>query len=306
MRANANDSAAGWWAPFLVVYLGCTGLAAGVWKYAGMSTAAFCVLYSLAKTVVLWSAWAAWGKGPVVDRRSLPFARTAIVTGVVNGLAWIAWFFAFARGPVAIVQTVTAMSSVVAAVLAVLFLRERFARTQVTGIAMVIGASLVLGYFDAGAGGGAGRGWLGASFAAAVLWGASSALAKYAYSLEGAGDLRMNLGQWLGFMVTVLPYGLFLAPRGPWFPTGTGPSLAVVLLHVVGEIGVFAAIARGPAALVNAIAGLYPIPSILFVGIMLGDWPHWLAWIGIALALAGIALAVAPRVPEVAVEAATE
>ena len=112
------------------------------------------------------------------------------------------------------------------------------------------------------------------------------------HPVPGAGDLRMNLGQWLGFMVTVLPYGLFFAPDEPWFPRGAGPSLGVVLLHVAGEIGVFAAIRRGPSALVNAIAGLYPVPSILFVGVVLGEWPHRLAWLGIALALAGIALAV--------------
>jgi drug/metabolite transporter (DMT)-like permease len=279
----------------MAIYLGCTGLAAGVWKYTGMSTAAFCVLYALAKTVVLWGAWGIWGEGPVVDRGSLRFARAAVVTGVINGLAWIAYFFAFTRGPVAIVQTVTAMSSVVAAVLAVLFLRERFAHAQLGGIALVIGASLLLAYFGAESGaGGARSGWLPASFAAAALWGTNSAMAKYAYGLPGAGDLRLNLGQWLGFMVTVLPYGLFLAPAEPWFPRGAALSLGVVLLHVAGEIGVFAAIRRGPSAVVNAIAGLYPVPSILFVGIVLGDWPHWLAWIGIALALTGIALAV-PR-----------
>jgi drug/metabolite transporter (DMT)-like permease len=294
MRAAWGRGVAGW-GPFLGVYLGCTGLAAGVWKYAGMSTAAFCVLYSLAKTVVLWGAWAVWGEGPLLDRGSLRFARAAVVTGVVNGLAWIAYFFAFTRGPVAIVQTVTAMSSVVAAVLAVLFLRERFARAQLGGIALVLAASLLLGYVGAGSGAErAGPGWLPASFAAAALWGANIALAKYAYGLPGAGDLRLNLGQWLGFMVTVLPYGLLLAPAGPWFPRGAGPSLAVVLLHVFGEIGVFAAIRRGPSALVNSISGLYPIPSILFVGVVLGDWPHWLGWLGIALALSGIALAV-PR-----------
>src|SRR6185437_2793178 len=160
---------------------------------------------------------------------------------------------------------------------------------------MVIAASLLLGYFGEGSGAGqARRGWLLASFVAAALWGANTTLAKHAYDLPGAGDLRMNLGQWLGFMVTVLPYGLFLAPDEPWFPKGVGPSLGVVLLHVVGEIGVFAAIRRGPSAVVNAVAGLYPVPSILFVGVVLGEWPHWLAWIGIALALSGIALAV-PR-----------
>jgi drug/metabolite transporter (DMT)-like permease len=278
-----------------VVYLGCTGLGTGVWRYIGMGVAAFCVLHSLATTVVLWGAWAVWGDGPLVPRGGRRFARAAVAAGVINGLGWIAWFFAFSRGPVAIVQTVTAMSSVVAAALAVIFLGERIVgRSRTIGIGLVIAASLLLGYVGEGSGerGQAGRAWLAASFVAAALWGANLALAKHAYGLPGAGDLRMNLGQWLGFMVTVLPYGLFLAPDEPWFPKGVGPTLGVVLLHVVGEIGLFAAIRRGPSALVNAIAGLYPVPSILFVGVVLGEWPHWLAWLGIALALAGIVLAV--------------
>ena len=205
------------WAPFLAVYVGCTGLAAGVWKYAGLATAAFCVIYTLAKTVMLWGAWFRWGSSPLLDRASRRFAGAAILAGVANGLAWIAYFFAFQRGPLALVQTVTAMSSVVAAVLTALFLRERVASTQLAGVVMVIVASLLLGYLEAGTGGGARhRGWLLASFTSAALWGASSALAKYAYGLPGAGDIRMNLGQWAGFVVTVLPYGLWLAPVEPW------------------------------------------------------------------------------------------
>ena len=287
------------WAPFLAIYLGCTGLAAGVWKYAGLATAAFCVIYTLAKTVVLWGAWLGWGRGPLLDRARGRFAVAAILTGVLNGLAWILYLFAFQRGPLEIVQTVTAMSSAVAAVLTALFLRERVTRVQGVGIAMVILASLLLGYADAGAGGGTPRrGWLLASCAAAALWGACSALAKYAYGLPGAGDIRMNLGQWLGFVLTVLPYGLWLAPSEPWFPGGPGSASIVVLLYVIGEVGVFAAIRRGPSAVVNALAGLYPIPAIVFMGLMRGDWPRWLCWLAIALALPGTALALTAASPE--------
>jgi bacterial/archaeal transporter family protein len=281
------------WAPFLAVYVGCTGLAAGVWKYAGLATAAFCVIYTLAKTVVLWGAWLRWGRGPLLDRARGRFAAAAILTGVLNGLAWIAYLFAFQRGPLAVVQTVTATSSAVAVVLAAVFLRERVGPAQGAGILMVIVASLLLGYADAGTGGGSPqRGWLVASFATAALWGACSALAKYAYGLPGAGDIRMNLGQWLGFVLTVLPYGLWLAPSEPWFPGGAGLASLVVLLYLIGEVGVFAAIRRGPSAVVNALAGLYPIPAIVFMGLMRGDWPRGSSWLAIALALPGTALAV--------------
>jgi drug/metabolite transporter (DMT)-like permease len=295
-RASRGGALA--WPPFMAVYLVCTGLGAGTWKYAGMSTAAFCVLYTLAKTVLIWGAWLGWGRGPLLDPRARRFAGAAVVTGVVNGLAWIFYLVAFQRGPAAIVQTVTAMSSVVAAVLAALFLRERFVPTQGIGIVMVMAASLLLAYFGAEAAGGGtpSRGWLPASFAAAVLWGAGSVLAKYAYGLPGAGDVRMNLGQWLGFVLTVLPYGIWLAPPEAWFPAGARLALIVVLLHVVGEAAVFAAIHRGPSTVVNAIAGLYPIPTLVFTGLMIGDWPRWPSWLAIAVALLGIGLSVtAPR-----------
>jgi len=48
---------------------------------------------------------------------------------------------------------------------------------------------------------------------------------------------------------------LFNTMAKSWFPKGAGASLGVVLLHVAGEIGVFAAIRRGPSAVVNATSG---------------------------------------------------
>ena len=66
----------------------------------------------------------------------------------------------------------------------------------------------------------------------------------------------------------------------------------MVLLYTAGELGVYGAIARGPASIVNPIAGLYPIPSIAYAALVLGDRPGALGWAGIALALPGIVLVV--------------
>jgi drug/metabolite transporter (DMT)-like permease len=90
----------------------------------------------------------------------------------------------------------------------------------------------------------------------------------------------------------VLPYGLSLAPAGPQSAALGAAALAVALLYVAGELGVYAAIARGPASIVNPLAGLYPIPAIAYGALVIGDVPDRLGWIAIAIVLPGMVLAV--------------
>ena len=130
------------WAPLLGVGVLCSGIAAGVWKHAGIDAARFCVPFVIAKTAVSAGLWAARGRRPIADRASRPFLAFAGGSAVLNGLAWIAYFIAFERGPLAIVQTVTSTYTAVAAVLALIFLRERLARAQALGVAIVVVATL--------------------------------------------------------------------------------------------------------------------------------------------------------------------
>lgn len=277
------------WTALLVLSVLCHGLAAGVWKHAHVDVGAFCLCFVLGKAAVSAGFLATPGRWPVVDRASRPFLAASLVAAALNGLAWVAYFVAFERGPLAVVQTLTAAYTAVSAVLAVVFLRERLSRAQTVGVVLVVAAGMLLtcaGHEPATGGRGP---WLAATFAAVALWGSSTVVAKYAYGLARADDRRFFLAHGLGMLATVLPFGLWSAPSHGGHGAAT---LAVVLLYVVGDLALFAAIARGPASIVNPLSGLYPIPTIAYAALVLGEAPDRVGWAAIALVLPGLVLVV--------------
>lgn len=306
MRAALAEPRSSLWAPALAAGVLCNGIAAGVWKHADVDVARFCVLFAIAKLVVGGGLWAAGGRPSFTDRVSRPFLGYAFLAASINGLGWIAYFIAFTRGPLGVVQSVTAAYTAFAAVLAVLFLRERLSRAQAVGVALVVAAGVLLAYTGEAPGVGArSGGWLAASFAAVGFWGVTAVMSKHAYDQPRADHARFFLVQALGLLIAILPYGLALAPaerRGPG--SGAG-ALIVALLYVAGDLGVYAAIARGPGSIVNPLAGLYPIPAIAYGVLVLGDVPDRVGCAAIAMVLPGLVLAVrGERGPTNAVEEA--
>ena len=277
------------WVPMLAFGVLSTGLAAGVWKHAGIDVGMFCVLFVIGKTVVSAGFWPSRGRGHEAGA-SGPFFAYAALAAVLNGLAWVAYLIAFERGPLAIVQTISAGYSAVAAVLAMLFLRERLASAQAAGVALVVVASMLLGYAGEAPSAGSRGGWLPACLGSAVLWGANAVVAKHAYSLPGADQARFLLVHGLGLAATILPYGLWLASTAAR-PAGVVlPTILVVLLYLAGDLGIYGAMARGPASIVHPIFGLYAIPSIAYAALVIGDRPGKLEWSAIAMASAGVIL----------------
>jgi drug/metabolite transporter (DMT)-like permease len=277
------------WVPLLAVGVLSTGLAAGVWKHAGIDVGKFCVLFVIGKTVVSAGFWPSRGRQHEAGA-SGPFLAFAALAAVLNGLAWVAYLIAFERGPLAIVQTISAGYSAVAAVLAVLFLRERLLGAQVAGVALVVVASMLLGYAGEAPSTGGRGGWLALSLASAALWGANAVVAKHAYGLPGADQARFLLVHGLGLAATVLPYGLWLAPGGARSAGLVLPALLVALLYLAGDLGIYGAMARGPASIVHPIFGLYAIPSIAYAALVIGDRPGALEWSAITMASAGVIL----------------
>lgn len=285
-RASGDDRA---WVPLLAVGLLSTGLAAGVWKHAGIDVGRFCVLFVIGKSVVSAGFWPS-RRRQRDTRAPRAFLGFAALAAVLNGLAWVAYLVAFERGPLSIVQTISAGYSAIAAVLAVIFLRERLLGVQVAGVALVVAASMLFGYAEEAPSAGSRGGWLSTSIASAVLWGANGVVAKHAYRLPGADQPRFLLVHGLGLAATVLPYGLWLAANGTR-PSGPAlPTLLVVLLYLAGDLGVYGAMARGPASIVHPIFGLYAIPSIAYAALVIGDRPGKLEWSAIAMASAGVTL----------------
>ncbi len=281
------------WAPLLATGVLSSGLAAGVWKHTGVGVARFCVLFVIGKAVASAGYWPFRERGHGA-RASLPFLAFAALSALLNGLAWVAYLFAFEHGPLAIVQTISAGYSTVAAVLAVLFLRERLVGAQVAGVALVVVASMALGYAGEAPSAGSRGAWLAACVASAALWGVNAVIAKHAYGLPGADQSRFFAVQALGLAATVLPYGLWLSVAGGAGAARPGglalPALLVVLLYLIGDLGIYGAMARGPASIVHPVIGLYAIPSVAYAALVMGDRPGKIEWSAIAMASAGVIL----------------
>jgi drug/metabolite transporter (DMT)-like permease len=131
-----------------------------------------------------------------------------------------------------------------------------------------------------------------AALAAVGLHAASAVILRHAYDLPRADGARVFLLAGLGLALTLLPYALWLAPPPASPSRGGALALAAVALYVAGELGVYLAAARGPASIVNPLSGLYPIPTIAYGALVLGERPGGLGWLGMALALPGIVLVV--------------
>lgn len=275
------------WALPLTVTVLSYGLAGGLWKQASLGNGQFCILLVVAKTVLNWLTWAVFSRQPP---RLNPFLKYALLGQIVNGIAWIFYFRALQSGPAAIVQTVTAAYTALAALLALVFLKERLVAVQLVGITMVIVAGMLLGY-----GGGPGEttalgGWFVASLITLLCWAVAVTVFKHAYHQEGANDYIFFLANWAGMLLMLLPYGLYAAE--PW--TGGDLKLAwlIVGLYALGDLTLFAAINRGPASIVSPLSGLYPIPTLAYSALVLKETVLDVQWAAIGMVLVAIVLVV--------------
>lgn len=273
-----------WAAPLACTVLS-YGLAGGIWKQADLGTAQFCILLVAVKGVLNTFTWVGLGRPPLVGGRFLAWAMAG---QLFNGVAWIAYFRALEVGPAALVQTITSGYTALAAVLALVFLKERLAAIQLLGVALAIAATLMLG------GGSAGQslelsGWFAYSLLTVLCWAVAVTFFKQAYLQPGANDTTFFMINALGMALTMLPYGLAGQPQ--W--TGAlGLGFFIVFLYALGDLTLFAAIHRGPAAIVSPLSGLYPVPTLLYAAVILHEPITRLQWTATAMVLAAIVLVV--------------
>ncbi len=268
------------------------GLAQGIYKQVPLSAGQFCLLLCAAKTVLNWGFWLAAGRRPLLQREARAFLGWALLGQLGNGVAWIFYFIALQKGPAALVGTVTAAYTAVAVLLSLIFLRERLAALQVLGVALVIAAGLMIGY----SGGPADAplqlgGWFAASLVTLLLWGIVVCIFKYAYGLRDADDSRFFVMNWLGMVLTLLPYGL--SEHGAaWDLKLVFEGLAIVLLYAIGDLTLFAAINRGPASLVSPLSGLYPVITLIYAKLFLREAVSTWQWLAVAMLIVAIVLVV--------------
>ncbi len=279
-----------WLLPLLVTVT-FYGLAGGIWKQCALSLGAMSLLFVAVKTVVNWGAWAALSRRGFGDAASRKFLGWALTGQFFNGLAWIGYFIALTYGPAAIVQTITAAYTALAALLALVFLRERVVAIQGLGIALVVSAGMFLGYTSMSGGANTGSLWIIASVSTMIFWAVAVTIFKHAYNQPEADDWRFFVLNWAGVGLTMLPYGLLTdhsmaAGKDLWL------GLLIVTLYALGDLTLFAAIARGPASIVSPVSGLYPVPTLFYASLVLHEHISGLQMAAIGVVLVAIVMVV--------------
>jgi drug/metabolite transporter (DMT)-like permease len=148
----------------------------------------------------------------------------------------------------------------------------------------------VLGYTGTPAGGTTGGSWLLPCLFTLTGWGVSFVMFKHAYSLPGADDFLFFLTNWVGIAVVLLPFGLHEPQH--WQAAGIPLATLVVSLFALGDLTLFAAINRGPAAIVSPLSGLYPVPTLFYSALVLHESILPVQWAAIAVILFAIVLVV--------------
>jgi drug/metabolite transporter (DMT)-like permease len=130
-----------WWAVLAAVLLGCytVSLASATERIGPMWSVAS---YRLTGIAVLLPIAFASRRSVVLDR---PMLRVVIGAAALETVGFVAFTSALDLGPVAVVAVVAAQFSTIAVVLAAAVLHERLARHQWIGVAMMIGATTLLG-----------------------------------------------------------------------------------------------------------------------------------------------------------------
>ena len=220
-------------------------------------------------------------------------ALCALAAGLVAGLGNLGYYQAVGLGAAASVAvSLTALYPVVTIAIAFIFLRERPGPIQLLGIGTALGAIYLLNVSDAGE---MYAPWLVYALAPVVLWGIAGALTKVATD-HASAELG---GFW--FLAAYVPLALVLVVIEPmrWDLPAADWGLVCLLgfTYGFGNLAVLAAYrARGKAAIVTPLAGLYPMLTIPLAISLFGEQVITRQWLGIGLALlAFIALVQEPK-----------
>lgn len=127
-----------------------------------------------------------------------------------------------------------------------------------------------------------------------LLW--SSAFISAKYGLLHAGPFSFLLTRFVVVLALFGGLGLLLRRRWPRGAALRHMAVVGVLMHGVYLGGVFFAISRDmPAGLSALIVSLQPVLTAVFGIWLLGERPHPMQWLGIALGSAGVVLVLWPR-----------
>jgi len=253
--------------------------------------ARFCLYFVAAKTALNLSYFAVFQKTALLPLVGSVFARTCVLAYILDGTAWILYFFAIVHGPIAIVGTLSAAYPALTIVFARFFLHEQLTYLQYTGLILVLGGCIGLSYAPAvpGAGPTSSR-WILPSFVALILWGTSSTLLKVIYGLPGADEANVLVFALVGALATLGLYGIVRGRQGAADPREWRRAAIPMLMLAGGDVGFIVATRYGPVSLTTPLSGAYPAVTVVFARFALGERIAFWQGVSIAAILVGMAL----------------
>ena len=253
--------------------------------------ARFCLYFIAARTVLNLSVYALFHRTALFSSTAGLFDATCLLAYVFDGLAWLLYFQAIVHGPIAIVGTLSAAYPALTILFARVFLHEQLSLVQYAGVTLVIFGCLGLSYAPSPSGERiVDPSWIPLSFVALVFWGCSSTLLKAAYRMPGADEVNVLVFSMLGGIATLGLYGLVRGREGPAGAREWTRSFVPMGMLAGGDIGFIVATRYGPVSLTTPLSGAYPVITVIFARLVLGERIGRLQGACIAAILGGMAL----------------
>jgi transporter family protein len=253
--------------------------------------ARFCLYFVVAKAILNLSAFALVPHAPLLAPEAAAFSRVCIFAYLLDGLGWLLYFQSIVHGPIAIVGTLSAAYPALTILFARVFLGEALAHLQYWGVAGVIAGCIGLSYAPSPPGSRpTSRRWIPLSFMALGLWGTSSTLLKHAYTMPGADEINVMVFNTLGAMLTLGAYGVIRGLGGTHDRREWARSFLPMGMLAGGDIGFIVATRYGPVSLTTPLSGAYPLVTVVFARVVLGEKITGWQAICIAAILGGMVL----------------
>ncbi len=243
-------------------------------------------LYSL-YSVPIYAGWFLLGNGTAsLTAVGIAFGIASALCGTLGNTLW---FMAMESGEASVVSGFTAAYPVVTVVAAVVGLGATLLPLQAISIALLLGATFLLGWVDDAKEKPTNRAWLPPMILAVLLWGAWGVFEKLAIASMGfAGNAGV-------YVLVSTPMMVALGwresrKRGPMAAADVRAAQPTLLLWAVGGITIFLAIGLGPLAVVVPLTTVYPIVAILFRRYWMEEEMTRAQKIAVGLALVGAVL----------------
>ncbi len=243
-------------------------------------------LYSL-YSVPIYAVWFLLGNGaPSLTAAGIAFGIASALSGTLGNLLW---FMAMESGEASVVSGFTAAYPIVTVIAAVVGLGATLLPLQAISIALLVAATVLLGWVDEAPKDSASRAWLAPMILAVLLWGAWGVFEKLAIGSIGfAGNAGV-------YVVVSTPMMLLLGwrearRRAPMRRADVRAAQPTLVLFAVAGITIFVAIGLGPLAVVVPLTTAYPIVAILFRRYWMEEQMSRAQKIAVGLALVGAAL----------------